>query len=76
MSVYGGKNKRDRNEEFKSVTETWLKEEIDDKVKEWFLSKNGYSIVNLLNDEGVDDFDQAKSINTMLSHCGRYIFIT
>ena len=43
------------------------------RVKEWFPLKNGNLIVKLEDDEGVDDFDKAKSINTMPSHFGSSI---
>ena len=42
-------------------------------VKEWFLLKNGNLIVKLEDDEGVDDYDKAKSVNTMPSHFGSNI---
>ena len=50
-----------------------MKENFDDRVKEWFPLKNGNLIVKLKDDEGVDDFDKAKSINTMPSHFGSFI---
>ena len=50
-----------------------MTENFDDRVKEWFPLKNGNLIVKLEDDEGVDDFDKAKSINTMPSHFGSYI---
>ena len=50
-----------------------MKENFDDRVKEWFPLKNGNLIVKLQDDEGVDGFDKAKSINTMPSHFGSCI---
>ena len=47
---------------------------FDDKVKEWFLLENGILIVKLEDDEGVDDYNKAKSINKMPSHFGSFIF--
>ena len=44
------------NEEYKSVTENWMRENSDDRVKKWFPLKNGKSIVKLEDDEGVDDY--------------------
>ena len=73
LSVYGGKIRKDINEEYKCVTENWMKEYFDDRVKEWFPLKNGNLIVKLEDDEGVDDYDKAKSVNTMPSHFGSYI---
>ena len=50
-----------------------MRENFDDRVKEWFSLKNGNLIVKLEDDEGVDDYDKAKSVNTMPSHFGSYI---
>ena len=46
LSVYGGNNRKDINEEYKCVTENWMRENFDDRVKEWFPLKNGNLIVN------------------------------
>ena len=73
LSVYGGNIRKDINEEYKCVTENWMRENFDDRVKEWFPLKNGNLIVKLEDVEGVDDFDKAKSINIMPSHFGSYI---
>ena len=73
LAVYGGNIRKDINEEYKCVTENWMRENFDDRVKEWFPLKNGNLIVKLEDDEGVDDFDKAKSVNTMPSHFGSYI---
>ena len=73
LSVYGGNIRKVINEEYKCVTENWMKESFDDRVKEWFPLKNGNLIVKLEEDEGVDDYDKVKSINTMPSHYGSYI---
>ena len=73
LSVYGGNIRKDINEEYKCVTENWMRENFDDRVKEWFPLKNGNLIEKLEDDEGIDDFDKAKSINTMPSHFGSYI---
>ena len=50
-----------------------MSEIFDDRDKEWFPLKNGNLIVKLEDDEGVDDFDQAKSVNTMPSLFGSFI---
>ena len=73
LSVYGGNIRKDINEEYKCVTENWMRENFDDRVKEWFPLKNGNFIVKLEDDGGFDDYDKAKSINTMPSHFGSYI---
>ena len=50
-----------------------MKENFDDRIKEWFLLKNGNLIVKLEDDGGVDDYDKAKSVNTTPSHFGSYM---
>ena len=50
-----------------------MREDFDDRVKEWFALKNGSLIVKLEDDEDIDDFDKSKSVNTMPSHFGSYI---
>ena len=45
-------------------------------VKELFPLKNGNLIVKLEDYESVDDHDKRKSITTMQSRLGSYIFIT
>ena len=50
-----------------------MREKFDDRVKEWFPLKNGNLIVKLEEDESVDDYDKAKSINTMPSPFGSSI---
>ena len=72
-SVYGDNNRKDINEEYKCVTETWMRENFDHRVKEWFSLKNSHLAVKLEDDEGVDDYDKAKSVKTMPSSLGSYI---
>ena len=50
-----------------------MKEYFDDRVEEWFPLKNGNLRVKLEDDEGVDVYDKAKSVNTMPSHFGSII---
>ena len=73
LSVFSGKIRKNINEEYKSVTENWMRENFDFRVKEWFPLKNTNLKIKLEDDEGVDDYDKAKSTNTMPSHFGRYI---
>ena len=37
LSVYGGNIRKDINEEYKCVTENWMREKFDDRVKECFF---------------------------------------
>ena len=48
-------------------------ENFDDRVKDWFPLRNGSLLARLEDDEGVDEYDKAKSVNSMLSHFGSYI---
>ena len=73
LSVYGGNIRKVIKERYKCVTESWKGENIDDRVKEWFPMKNCNLIVKLEDDEGVGDYDKAKSINTKPSHFGSFI---
>ena len=50
-----------------------MREPYVDRVKEWFSLKNGYLLVKLEDDEGVDDDDKAKLLYTMPSHFGSCI---
>ena len=61
------------NEEYKCVTETWMRENFDDRVKEWCPLKKCNLVVKSEDDKGVDDYDKAKSVNTMPSHSGNYL---
>ena len=49
LSVYGGNIRKDINGEYKCVTENWMREIFDDRVKEWFPLKNGKLIKKLHN---------------------------
>ena len=73
LSVYGGIIRKNINEEYNCVTETWLRKTFDDRVKQKFLLKNGSLKEKLKADEGVDDYHKAKSINAKPSHFGNYI---
>ena len=73
LSVYGGNFRKGINEEYKCVTENWMRENFDDRVKKCFPLKNGNLIVKLEDDKGVDEYDKVKSVNTMPSHFGSYI---
>ena len=40
LSVYGGNIRKDKDEEYKCVTDTWMRENFDDRVREWFSLRN------------------------------------
>ena len=46
---------------------------FDDRVKEWFPLKYGNFSVKLENHKDADDYDRAKSLNTMPSHFGSFL---
>ena len=73
LSVYGGNNRKDINEEYKCLTENWMRKNFDDRDKGGFPLGNGILIVKLEDDGGVDHYDEAKSINTMKSHFSTYL---
>ena len=50
-----------------------MRENFDDRVKEWFPLKNGNLIIKLEDVECVDKYDKATSVNTTLSHFGSCI---
>ena len=50
-----------------------MREKFNDRVKEWFPLKNCNLEVKLEEEESVDCYDKAKSVNTMPSHFGSYI---
>ena len=74
LSVYVGNIREDMNEEYNCVTENWRRENFNDRVKEWFPLKNGSLKVKLENNECIDDYDKAKSKNTMPSQFGNYFY--
>ena len=74
LSVYGGRIRKDINEENKCVTENWMKEKFNDRVKERFPFISGNLVVKLEDVEGIDDFDKVKSVNTMPSHFGSFFY--
>ena len=49
-----------------------MRENFDDRVKEWLPSKISNLIVKLEDDKSFNDFDKAKLVNTMPSKFGSY----
>ena len=41
VSVYGGNIRNDINQKYKCVTQNWMRENLDDRVKDWFPLRNG-----------------------------------
>ena len=72
-SVYAGNIRGDVKDQFKCVTENWMRGNYDDGLKEWWPVKNGNSINKLEEDAGVNDQDIAKSNNQMLCQLGSFI---
>ena len=72
-SVYGGNIRKDINDQYKFVTENFVKEKYDDRVKEGWPMKNGNVKVKLEDDAAVDDKDLAESNNQMPCHLAGYV---
>ena len=47
-----------------------MRENLNDRVKEWFPLRNVNLKVKSEDDKGVDAYDKAKSVKTMPSHFG------
>ena len=47
-----------------------MKKNFEDRVKDWFSLRNGNSVVESEHGKSVDDYNRAKSVNTMPSHFG------
>ena len=45
-SVHGGNIRRDVKDQFICVTENWMRESYDDRVREWWHMKNSILIAN------------------------------
>ena len=72
-SVIGENIRRDVSDQFKCVTENWMREIYFDRVKGGWPLKNGKLLVKLEYDSSFDDQDVAKLINQMPCHLGSYI---
>ena len=55
--------KKDIEESYKCVTQSWMKNEYDESVIDWFRLKKGKIMVGRKNKEGVDDDGISKSVN-------------
>ena len=63
-AVYGGCIRKDIEESYKCETQTWMKNEYDDSVVEWFPLKNANIMVKIKDIEGVDDESISKKVNS------------
>ena len=71
-AVYGGCIK-DIEESYKCVTQSWMRNEYDESVIEWFPLKNGNIMVKIKDKEGVDDGDISKKVKSQPCHLGSLI---
>ena len=71
--VFGGYSRKDNHDQYESLTEIWIKENYDDRVKECWPVKNGKWIDNLQVEADVGDQDLATSINQMPYHFRSHI---
>ena len=65
--------RRDIEESYKSVTQSWMKNECDDSVIEWFPLKNVNIMVKLKDKEGVDNEGISKKVNSQPNQLGSFI---
>ena len=72
-AVYGGCIRKDIEESYKCVTQSWMRNEYDESVNKWFPLKNGNIMVNIKDKEGVDDGGISKKVNSQLCHLGSLI---
>ena len=72
-AVYVGCIRKDIEESYKCVTQSWMKNEYDESVIEWFHLKNGNFMVKVKDREGVDDEDVSKKVNSQPCHLGSFI---
>ena len=70
-SSYGQTIRKDIEEEFCCKTEHWMKNEFDDRVKDYWNLANGNYIVKKSLDEVIDKESEDK--NTMPSQLGTFI---
>ena len=61
-SVYGCCVRKDIEESYKCVTQSWMKNKYDDSVIELFPLKNGNIMVKIKEKEGVDDDGIPKNV--------------
>ena len=64
-SAYGRNIRGDFNDQFKCVTENWMREKYDDTVKKRLPLENGFLIVELEDNSVNEDQDIGKSMNRM-----------
>ena len=71
--TYGGCIRWDIHDVLKCVSENWMKTEYDDRVKEYIPLKNGNSLVNVKNHDGVDDNGVNKKVFSQPFQFGSFI---
>ena len=71
--TYGGCIRRDITENFKCVTENWMRTEYDDRFKNYFRLENGNNLINIQDHESVDDNGKSKKIKSQPFQFGSMI---
>ena len=71
--TYGGCIRCDIHDVLRCVSETWMKTEYDDRVKEYIPLKNGNYLVNIKDHDGVDDNGNSKKVNSQPFQFGSLI---
>ena len=72
-AVYGGCMRKHIEESSNCVIQSWMKNENDESVIEWFPLKNGNIVVKIKDQEGVDDEGISKKFNSQSCHLGSFI---
>ena len=72
-AVHGGCIRKDIEESYKCVTQSWMQNENDESVIELFPLKNGNIMVKIKDKEGVDDEGVSKKVNSQPCHLGSVI---
>ena len=70
-SLYGEQIRKDIEESFACKSETWMKTEYDERVKEYWRISLGNYIVKMIDDQRLED--EVKYLNTMPLHLGAFV---
>ena len=70
-SSYGGQSRKDIDEKFACITEYWMLNEFDKRVKDFCKRYQSNFIVKLVNDKGLGD--EVKKLSTMPLHLGSFV---
>ena len=66
--------RRDIEESYECVTQSWMRNEYDDSVKECFPLKNGNIMIKIKDKEAIDDGGISKKVNSQPYQSGSITF--